>query len=288
MGKPDVDAIITAGKTAVVEGEAILRGIRMPPPPKSIAPQPPQPEEDALTIDERIAAIVRAQQQNRYVSAGLGLVNLVQWYEASDPTVFPVGQRTLPEFLTARVPLDAALIQRLVGGVLHRGGLLRCAACNTAGPCLCACGAPYVPEQAAPALPKPVAKTSALERATAAILATPEKSNRAIAAEIGVSNQTVMRARQRIKSAGSDGALMEQPDLDTGQSEAERDHIAFLLRAEAAAEWAWHPGPLNRQKKRLEVAEAAEFVIRKWNAFLNELGETHGDQIETTNEAARV
>jgi IS30 family transposase len=50
-------------------------------------------------------------------------------------------------------------------------------------------------------------KASALERAIVAILATPEKSNRAIAAEIRVSHQTVKRARQRIKTAGNDVAV---------------------------------------------------------------------------------
>jgi hypothetical protein len=40
-------------------------------------------------------------------------------------------------------------------------------------------------------------------RAAAAVLAHPEKSNRAIAAELGVSNQTVMRAREQGAPSGA-------------------------------------------------------------------------------------
>jgi hypothetical protein len=53
-----------------------------------------------------------------------------------------------------------------------------CTQCGTEA--ACDCNAPYVP---------------ARERAAAAIVATPEKSNRAIAAEIGVSDKTVAAAR---------------------------------------------------------------------------------------------
>jgi len=55
----------------------------------------------------------------------------------------------------------------------------KCSACGTEA--TCECNAPYVP---------------AGERAAAAVAASPEKSNRAIAAEIGVSDKTVAAARK--------------------------------------------------------------------------------------------
>jgi hypothetical protein len=58
---------------------------------------------------------------------------------------------------------------------------LKCIQCHSEVSAACDCGAPYL---------------SPFDLAAQAVKADPEKSNRAIAAEIGVSNQTVMRARK--------------------------------------------------------------------------------------------
>ena len=57
---------------------------------------------------------------------------------------------------------------------------MECSECGAAGIAACDCGAPYMP---------------AADRAAKAIATDPDKSDRAIAAEIGVSRATVQRAR---------------------------------------------------------------------------------------------
>jgi hypothetical protein len=57
---------------------------------------------------------------------------------------------------------------------------MECSSCGAAGIAACDCGAPYMP---------------AADRAAKAIADSPRKSDRAIAAEIGVSRATVQRAR---------------------------------------------------------------------------------------------
>jgi alkanesulfonate monooxygenase SsuD/methylene tetrahydromethanopterin reductase-like flavin-dependent oxidoreductase (luciferase family) len=59
---------------------------------------------------------------------------------------------------------------------------LSCSACGAEANASCSCGEPYVPK---------------LQRAAEAVAAHPEKSNRAIAADIGVSPGTVDRARHK-------------------------------------------------------------------------------------------
>ncbi len=59
-------------------------------------------------------------------------------------------------------------------------GRLECSACGAKQDAACDCGVPYVPAGA---------------RAAAAVAANPEKSNRSIAEDIGVSLDTVNRAR---------------------------------------------------------------------------------------------
>jgi hypothetical protein len=61
-------------------------------------------------------------------------------------------------------------------------GHLECSECGASARASCNCGAPYVP---------------AGTRATEAVAANPKKSDRAIAKEIGVSQPTVSRARQK-------------------------------------------------------------------------------------------
>jgi hypothetical protein len=149
------------------------------------------------SIDQRIAHISECARRRRWAGAGLGLVELRQWYEASHATAFADDERTWPDFIAKRFPsIPATDIERLTGQVLYRGGSLQCSDCGAQVVCQCGCGAPYV--VAHPWAAPPPAPVSALDRATAAILASPGKSNRAIGAEIGMSYQTVRRARQRL------------------------------------------------------------------------------------------
>jgi hypothetical protein len=62
---------------------------------------------------------------------------------------------------------------------------LACSACGAEANASCSCGKPYVPKQ---------------QRAAEAVAAHPEKSNRAIAEEIDVSEPTVRRARDAAAS----------------------------------------------------------------------------------------
>jgi ribosomal protein L29 len=85
---------------------------------------------------------------------------------------------------------------------------LACSACGAAGEANCDCGAPYMP---------------ASVRAAKAITENPNKSDRAIAAEIGVSDRTVNRARGSTathdaveKRVGADGRARKQPARPAG------------------------------------------------------------------------
>jgi hypothetical protein len=80
---------------------------------------------------------------------------------------------------------------------------LRCEGCGTLADAACGCGLPYVP---------------ASKRAEDAIAANPQKSNRAIADEVGVSEPTVRRARKPTashdavaKRVGKDGKARKVP-----------------------------------------------------------------------------
>lgn len=79
---------------------------------------------------------------------------------------------------------------------LPRAVKLECSTCGAEGSGSCDCGASYVP---------------ARERARAAIAANPGLSDRAIAAEIGTSHQTIMRAR---RGTGPDGPVEPRTGLD--------------------------------------------------------------------------
>jgi hypothetical protein len=109
---------------------------------------------------------------------------------------------------------------------------LVCSDCGAPGEGSCHCGAPYIPPG---------------QRAAEAVKANPGKSDRAIAAEIGVSDRTVNRARTSTAThdavgprMGADGKTRRMPQ----QSESEpmvreveidwpkyaRDHVIELLK----------------------------------------------------------
>jgi hypothetical protein len=72
---------------------------------------------------------------------------------------------------------------------LHQAAAnLECSKCGATAEAACNCGAPYIP---------------AGELAAKAVAANPGKSDRVIAAEIGVSQRTISRARKRVEPNGS-------------------------------------------------------------------------------------
>ena len=84
---------------------------------------------------------------------------------------------------------------------------MECSECGAAGIAACDCGAPYMP---------------AGERAAKAIAANPRKSDRAIAAELGINQSTVSRARPPTDApasvdtrVGLDGKVRQMPRRST-------------------------------------------------------------------------
>jgi hypothetical protein len=107
------------------------------------------------------------------------------------------------------------------GAVIKRPSRLECSKCGALMNAACNCGAPYV---------------SAGARAAAAVTANPEKSDRAIAAEIGVGKDTVRRARTGAhapveKRIGQDGRVWRPPvaKLKTAQDPVARPLFTALM-----------------------------------------------------------
>jgi hypothetical protein len=127
------------------------------------------------------------------------------------------------------------------------------------------------PEAAPEAVP---AGATALDRATAAIKAAPEKSNRSIAREIGVSLDTVNRARNRSPDRspriGRDGKTYgRQPEAAEVTLDGRRvsgAYAAFLMRADTAVDLASYDGPVND-----EILASAEYAANAWNALVKRL-----------------
>jgi hypothetical protein len=182
-----------------------------------------------------IRTVVNSADTARGVVASAAIAALRERYDALDPRDLPDAIQTWEGFAARYVPLPAERVAELVGRMVHAGDLLRCVACGAKSKSVCACGKPYngthrwgTSNEDAIALveafaafieasknggtvvvakpepePEPEPMT-ALDRAIAALIADPGKSDRAIGEEIRVSHQTVKRARQRMKGAGQD------------------------------------------------------------------------------------
>lgn len=190
-----------------------LRGDRLP--------KPASPA--SLISDEQawmIANIVSYERAGRWIAASMGLARLRERYEATTPRDLPADEQTWEAFAAKHVPLPAQRVAELIGRMVHSGAI-RCMKCRAGSTSACGCGVPYVGDHrwamraVQPA--RPPKAGSALDRAAAAIAADPAKSNRAIAAEIGVSAQTVKRAREKIADAGDDVAPDVAPDRRVGR-----------------------------------------------------------------------
>lgn len=97
----------------------------------------------------------------------------------------------------------AGIMDNKVVQLSTRKSMLQCSACGATARAACNCGAPYVP---------------AGKRAAEAVAANPEKSDRAIAEETGVSFMTIARARKAatatnvaVARVGRDGKKRKMP-----------------------------------------------------------------------------
>jgi hypothetical protein len=139
-----------------------------------------------------------------------------------------------------------------------------CTGCGAEANASCNCGKAYVPKAV---------------RAAQAMAANPEKSDRAIAADIGVSPMTVRRAREAGASydapstvTGRDGkqypAIRAVVTTDAEDQEIEADvspknyQTAFLLRAESACTFAIYSG-----RRKGDDAERSDLASRSRRPF---------------------
>jgi hypothetical protein len=146
---------------------------------------------------------------------------------------------------------------------------MRCSSCGVTADAACDCGAPYVPVS---------------ERAKQAIQAHPEKSDRAIAKDIGVSHEAVSKARRELtvngltveKRVGLDGKARRMPPKP--KEDPENYRTAFLLRTDLAR----NAGrdcvqlmELNAESATPEltkdIARAARAVATAWSALAETL-----------------
>lgn len=136
---------------------------------------------------------------------------------------------------------------------------LECSACGAEANASCDCHKPYVPASA---------------RAAKAVAENPDKSDRAIAAEIGVSPMTVNRARptvtdDTVERVGLDGKVRKLPRRTpkefyaTPDDEDEDDNsaTAIWLRIDAARDLAAVPFPGEPTQ---ELVRAVRAVAAAW------------------------
>lgn len=138
---------------------------------------------------------------------------------------------------------------------------LECSACGATADAACGCGAPYMP---------------AGTRAAKAVAANPEKSDRAIADELGVGHATVSRARKKAtvsgdtvgKRVGKDGKVRKLPA--PAHRPAIDDRAAFLSRVDQAVRLAFYAGPIPASQDDIAAARKAAAA---WTALAADLAE---------------
>jgi hypothetical protein len=134
-------------------------------------------------------------------------------YEEYEPGDLPPDERTWRDFVRKHVPLAIARVDELMGAMVFRGGLMHCAKCGVEAKCICGCGSPYLVTHH-----WAIRGTGALDRALAAVADTPQKSNRALAIEVGVDHKTVAKARRALKKRARRKAADPSP-LDSPPAE---------------------------------------------------------------------
>lgn len=264
-------------------GQCIDGPRTMPPPPR---PDVPARAPALPSVVEMVERIVAAESAGRPKLAAMGLARLREHVEAN-PQAHPDGWAA---FARKEIPLARDRVAELIGQMVHRGAMLCCTQCGAGAKCPCGCGVPYVSDHPW-ANADPLTKATALERAAEAVAAHPEKSNRAIAAEIGVGHQTVRRARAAAKAAapggtvdgtvdetvgrvGRDGRRRKapaKPDDDRDESQPGGGRKSFLLRANAAWQLATYPGPAGEVDE--DCHKLAETAAAAWASVANQLRE---------------
>lgn len=151
-----------------------------------------------------VMAINEFERCGRHIAAGLGLVKLRERYETFDLDDLPPDERSWRGYAAKHLRFGPERADHLLGRMVNIGGLLSCARCGATSASPCACHAPHVPTHRWARSAIAEVQSSALARATAAIEANPQKSNRALAKEIGLSEPTLRRARQKL-SEGNGG-----------------------------------------------------------------------------------
>lgn len=147
---------------------------------------------------------------------------------------------------------------------------LECSSCGAKADASCNCGAPYVP---------------AGERAAAAVAANPEKSDRAIAAELGVGSNTVRRAREAtaphgaVERIGLDGKVRKLPTrrIEEDDEPSLEDEIdgedpenyvnAYWMRIDTARRMAFY----TKGRVTPEMSKAARQVAEAWLKLAKQL-----------------
>jgi hypothetical protein len=146
---------------------------------------------------------------------------------------------------------------------------LSCTACGAEANASCDCGKPYV----------------AMEKARAAVIANPEKSDRAIAAEIGVSHPTVAKARRETtgndlpvdERVGLDGRVRKLPQRaprdfyaipDDVEPSAKDYENSLLMRADHARELAELP---FEGRATNEIVDAVRAAAAAWERLAQQL-----------------
>jgi hypothetical protein len=239
---PTRDALAAAYK-AIAEGEAIVeraretfdlpkssgdgdgpltrawrRGKFPPRTPQATLTETSEHQPSLVEMAERVVAFERS---GRWIAAAMGLAVLRRRYEELDREDLPTDQRTWADFVEKHLQslVPAERVNDLLGRMLHRNSMLRCVKCGAEARCECSCGRPYVGENQGWAMgvqPTPISEPAkaptALDRALAAIEADPDRSDRAIAAEIGVDHKTVAKARKSLEDQEIDEMEADSPD----------------------------------------------------------------------------
>jgi hypothetical protein len=144
---------------------------------------------------------------------------------------------------------------------------LECSACGAEANASCDCGKPYI----------------AMAKAKAAVMAAPEMSDRAIAAEAGVHRETVAKARkelagdQPVERVGLDGKVRKLPQRAPRDFYAVQDDVepsakdyenSLLMRADHARELAELP---FEGRATNEIVDAVRAAAAAWERLAQQL-----------------
>lgn len=137
---------------------------------------------------------------------------------------------------------------------------LACSACGAEANASCNCGKPYIP---------------AKQRAVEAVKANPQKSDRAIAADIGVAPNTVRAARDTTAQScavdeprvGLDGKIRKLPELKRDTDAGPKNlRNALLMNAAISEMHAVYHGPVDA-----EIIRACRQTANAWNKLAESL-----------------